>query len=81
MESYEEQWVEPYLLAEADYAAGDVFTVEVDYHTWGSRYAKDYTFKVYSSQTLEVLDSNGETIMIHMDGQSPSGFTESTYSV
>jgi hypothetical protein len=68
------------LVDEADYSAGDVFTMEVDY-SWDMFYVKDYTIKVYSSQTLDVKDFNGETNMIHMDGQQPSGFTESTYKV
>lgn len=75
---YEEQWNEPFMVAEADYAAGDVFTMEIDYQ-WDFFYAKDYTIKVYSKQTLEVKDSKGETNMIHMDGKEPSGFTWSNY--
>ena len=55
------------MVAEADYDAGDVFTMEIDY-TWDLFFAKDYTIKVYTSQELEVRDSNGETNMIHMDG-------------
>lgn len=55
------------MVAEADYSAGDVFTIQVDY-TWKTFHAKDYTIKVYSKQTLEVKDSDGSTNMIHMDG-------------
>ena len=68
------------MVAEADYSAGDVFTMEVNY-SWDLFYAKDYTIKVFSNQQLEVLDSNGETNMIHMDGQEPSGFTKSDFRV
>jgi len=35
---------------------------------------------VYSSQKLDVKDKNGQTNMIHFDGQSPSGFTASSYT-
>ena len=77
---YEEQWVEPYQIAESDYEAGDEFTMEIDY-LWDTFYAKDYTIKVYTAQELEVRDANGETNMIHMDGQEPSGFTKSNFRV
>ena len=81
MESeYSEDWTQPYMVAEADYSAGDVFTMEVNYN-WLFLSAKDYTVKVFSKQQLQVLDSNGETNMIHMDGQEPSGFTKSGYRV
>jgi hypothetical protein len=76
--TYEEQWIEPYLVAESTYAAGDAFTMEIDYY-WDTFYAKDYTIKVYSKQTLSVKDSKGNTNMIHMDGKEPSGFTKSKY--
>lgn len=35
---------------------------------------------MYSSQKLDVKDKNGQTNMIHFDGQSPSGFTASSYT-
>jgi hypothetical protein len=41
--------------------------------------AKDYTVKVYTKQDVRVVDINGETSVIHMDGKTPSGFTESKY--
>ena len=68
------------MLAEADYEAGDVFTMEINYY-WDLFFAKDYTIKVYTNQELEVRDSYGETNMIHMDGQEPSGFTKSDFRV
>lgn len=37
-ELYEEQWVEPYQVFESDYAAGDVFKMEIDY-LWDMFYA------------------------------------------
>lgn len=70
---YDEYWTIPVIVSEADYAAGDVFTVEVDYDFTGW-YVDDYTVKVYSSQSdLEIIDEEGETNMLHMDGCSPSG--------
>lgn len=41
--------------------------------------ARDYTVKVYSKQDIAVYDSSGKTNMWHMDGQYPSGFTNSHY--
>jgi len=39
----------------------------------------EYTARVYSKQDLQVLNDRGQSNMIHMDGQSPSGFTDSNY--
>lgn len=60
------------------YSGGDVFKVRAKYN-WFDSPAKDYTVKIYSKQSLEVKDSTGQTNILHMDGQSPSGFTDSTY--
>jgi hypothetical protein len=38
-----------------------------------------YTARVYSKQDLQVLNDRGQSNMMHMDGQSPSGFTNSVY--
>lgn len=77
--TYSEDWYMPVMVEEADYAAGDVFTLTVTYD-WIGRMSRDYTISVYSSQDLEVLDEEGEGNMIHMDGKSPSGFTKSEYT-
>ena len=61
-----------------DYNAGDTFKVRARYE-WLGAPDKDYTVKVYSKQNLEIKDSRGQTSVIHMDGQAPSGFTASTY--
>lgn len=60
------------------YSGGDRFKVRAKY-IWFDSPAKDYTVSIYSSQSLEVLNSTGQTNILHMDGQSPSGFTTSTY--
>lgn len=39
---YDEYFTQPVIVGEADYAAGDVFTFEVDY-TWYGQYVEDYT--------------------------------------
>lgn len=71
-----DQYAYPILLT--SYAGGDVFKVRAKY-LWFNSPAKDYTVKIYSKQALEVKDSTGATNILHMDGQSPSGFTDSTY--
>ena len=65
---------EPFMVEEANYEAGDTFEITVNFD-WGfGPEAQDYSVLVYSSQDLEVKDANGETNMMHMDGQEPSGF-------
>ena len=69
-------WSRPLIIQEADYNAGDVFRINVGWD-WGfGPEAQDYSVLVYSTQDLEVKDSNGETNMLHMDGQEPSGFNK-----
>jgi len=67
------------LLEESDYSAGDTFKLKVGYKWWTNP-SKDYTVTVYSSQKLDIKDKNGGTNMMHMDGQSPSAFTDSSYT-
>ena len=71
-----DQFSHPILLT--SYNANDSFTLKVRYLWMGSP-AKDYTVRIYSKQKLEVLDSHGKTNMLHMDGQLPTGFTNSSY--
>jgi len=52
----------------SSYVAGDVFAIQVRYNWWGAT-KEDFTVKVYSKQDLPVLDSDGNTNQIHMDGQ------------
>lgn len=72
---YEEYYNQPIMVEEADYAANDVFKIVVEYNWnfgwWGflrSFPATDYTVQVYSKQSLSVVDSDGNTNMLHMDG-------------
>jgi len=74
---YFDYYHEPMMFAEADYEAGDIFTIEYDTMWFFSPIPRDYTIKVYSSQDLEIKDSDGNTNMLHMDGQQPSGFESS----
>ena len=60
------------------YNAGDVFKVRAKYLWLGSP-AKDYTVKIYSKQSLEVKNFLGQTNILHMDGQLPTGFTDSSF--
>ena len=77
--TYSVHWYMPVMVEVPDYEAGDVFTLTVTYD-WIGRMSRDYTISVYSSQDLEVLDEEGEGNMIHMDGNTPSGFTKSEYT-
>ena len=52
----------------ADYAAEDVFAIQVQYNWFGAT-KEDFTVKVYSRQELSIVDSDGNTNQIHMDGQ------------
>lgn len=46
---------------------------------WYNNPVWEYSARVYSKQDLTVT-SNGQSNMYHMDGQSPSGFTNSNYN-
>ena len=63
------------VVKEAEYAAGDVFTLEIKY-TWHEipEDVRDYTIKVYSKQNHVIKDASDGTNMLHMDGQKPSGY-------
>jgi hypothetical protein len=76
---YFEQFNFPILVPEGDYSAGDKFKVSMFKHYIADYPAKDFTAKVYSKMNLVVRDINGNTNMLHMDGQKPSGFTESDF--
>lgn len=65
--TYYEDWYMPVMLEESEYEAGDEITITVLYD-WVGRMSRDYTVSVYSKQDLEVLDEDGNTNMIHMDG-------------
>jgi hypothetical protein len=76
---YYDQLNYPIMVKESDYSAGDSFTLKVGYK-WFTNTVKDYTVKVYSKQDLDIYDQYGELNVLHMDGQSPSGFTDSSYT-
>lgn len=59
-QAYYEDWYMPIMVAEADYAAGDVFNVKVLYD-WLGNVPRDYTVKVYSKQSLSITDEDGNT--------------------
>ena len=73
------QFTRPLLIAEADYAAGDKFRLKTNVYFVGSA-TREYTVHVYSKQDLKVYKEGTTTTSIqHMDGQSPSGFTDNLY--
>jgi hypothetical protein len=71
---YPDQFSKPMLIS--TYNAGDVFKVNVRFD-WFNSQAKDYTVKIYSKATSVIKNRDGNTSVKHMDGQSPSGFTNS----
>ena len=71
-----DQFSKPILIT--TYNGGDVFQIKVDY-TWFNTPHKDYTVKIYSKQDLSIKDSDNKSVIYHMDGKEPSGFTKSTY--
>jgi len=62
-------------VAAANYSANDNFKINVDWD-WGfGQEVQDYTVRVYSKHSVDILDDKGETNMLHMDGvNTPSGF-------
>ena len=76
---YQEQYQRAILIRENEYSSGMTLRLWVKYEWMGSP-TPDYTVTIYSSQNLEVVDKNAYMRIAHMDGQSPSGFTDSTYS-
>lgn len=56
-----------------DYDADEEFVISVKYYWYGSP-RRDFTVKVYSVDGNDVVNSDGETNMLHADGQSPSEF-------
>lgn len=78
--TYTDNYPQPIQVIESSYAAGDILFAAVDY-TWNASPQPDFTIVVYSKQkNLQILDNTSRLPnTIHMDGNSPSGFTESTY--
>merc|ERR1711990_848111 len=65
-------------LAPADYDANTEYTIMVKYFFYTCP-IKEYTVRVYSKMNMPIT-KNGQTNMLHMDGQSPSGFVNSRYT-
>lgn len=49
------------------------FEIMVDYNWFGSP-RRDFTVKVYALDVSDIRDEDGDTNMLHTDGQSPSEF-------
>ena len=69
-----ETYATPMVLTPSQYTAGETFTVTVQYFFPTDSPFQDYTLSVYSTMDLQILDSDGNTNELNMDGQSPSGF-------
>ena len=75
---YNDQISFPILATASSYTSDTTFTITVDYFFASDHPYKDYTLRVYSKLNLDVKDSEGNTNMLHMDGQEPSGFRYTT---
>jgi len=73
-----EQYHKPIIVSTTDYTAGTTLSIVVKYEWMGSPH-KDYTVKVYSKSSGKITNAQGATVLQHMDGQEPSGFTSSTF--
>lgn len=69
----------PILVAASTNSLYDKLDIYVQYEFIGSPHP-DFTLKVYSKFDQPILDSRGNSNEINMDGQQPSGFTESCYT-
>jgi hypothetical protein len=76
---YFDQYHKPLMFGPDSHFSGSQYTIFVQYEFLGSP-AKDYTLKAYSKYKSKIYNSQYNTNMIHMDDQSPSGFTSSTYT-
>jgi hypothetical protein len=65
-----------YMLQENKYEAGDTFKIYVQYDWGGQMASRDFSVIIYSQQNLEIKDLNGQTNMLHYDGNSPSGLKQ-----
>lgn len=67
-------------MASSNHNTNDIYTLYVNYE-WIRSPHRDYTLKAYSKfSSAKIYDSSGNTNEINMDGQSPSGFTDSSYT-
>mmetsp|Transcript_13133 Transcript_13133/g.22192 ORF Transcript_13133/g.22192 Transcript_13133/m.22192 type:complete len:146 (+) Transcript_13133:1309-1746(+) len=78
---YLDQFARPLYFLSSEYEAGDTFQIFV-FMSFSEDYPnKDFTVSVYAKDSLDIVDLQGNTNQIHMDGHSPSGFTKSNYCV
>ena len=75
---YLEQFHRPIMVPALTARDVSTFKIQVTYEFMGSPHP-DYTVKVYSKHDRPLKDSSGNTNMVHMDGQQPSGFTNSQF--
>ena len=69
----------PVLVPESEYWAGDRFSISVFKGFPHDHPAQEYTVRVYSKMDIQVQDTWGRSSIQHMDGQQPSGFTNSDF--
>ena len=76
-----EPYTEPIFISNLSHPFTTQYTIYVQYDWWGAHSNHtDYTVQAYSKFDSPVLNSTFEGNVTHMDGQLPSGFTNSTYT-
>lgn len=64
------------LIANGGFTAGTNLHIVIKYE-WCASPGNQYTAKVYSKMNANMLNDAGNTYMVHMDGNQPSGYTSS----
>ena len=78
---YYEYYHNPLLISPTSYNPGDTLRIYVD-QKWAGSPARDFTVMVYSQMAPEstwIVNTDGLSNMMHMDGSKPTGFLKSTY--
>ena len=78
---YYEYYHNPLLIDPYSYLPGDTYRIYID-QQWAGSPARDFTVMVYSPIDPAhswILNEEGYSNMLHMDGTKPTGFIESDY--
>lgn len=65
---YLDAFHQPILVANGAYTAGDTLNIKVQYEFIGSP-GNQFTLKVYSKGSNNILNNKGNTYMVHMNGE------------
>ena len=75
--AYVDQFPRPSVVGASSHSQGTTYAIYVQVYYFGSPHP-DHTVKVYSKYNSQILE-NGRSNQLNMDGQQPSGFTDSDY--